>query len=278
MTEFVTIGHNNPPSPIEQAPAAPARVTAIMTATKGVDDLVAQYAKWENVTLTTDDQAAVLLDLDNRLKDEQESLTTKYAALKKPFEDAPNRLKVWASQINRVGEIRRQLKAKRDTYIRARDRLLAERRRAATEAKRIADEEKQAAEARRIAAEQEAIRVASEIAQQPTATAETIEIVNAAMATATAARSEAAAAEDAAAAAQNALRAIPERAQIRPALGGRAVSVRRPYIATIEDIDAVLNHLRDNVQLRDKAQQIVSAMVRNGARQIPGCRIEQEPI
>lgn len=202
------------------------------------------------IEIATDEQAAKAVDHDTQLLRAWQANETARKAEQAPHQQAiADSQKVWNPVQHRLQICRDLIKAKLRTFQAAKQlRIDAER---AEAARKAAEARRQAEEAARRA---EAPKTVDDIARAQEAA-------------------------EAAAAAEKAAEAIPERAQVRGALSGRATSLRAHWTATIEDIDEVFVHFRNHPDLRECLTKLANADLRaqdGEERSVPGCKCVKE--
>jgi len=173
-------------------------------------------------------------------------------AEKKPHDDAVAAVQAkWKPRLDRLWTCRVAIKPLHDAWVKLKQRRL--------------DEERQRAQR-----EAEAARArAEELARQAEAGRGAAKLANAI------------AAQEAQVEAKQArarVRLIPERAQTRGILGGRARSLSKIWKAEVVDLDKAFRHYRACPEIREVLNRLASFDARSGVREIPGCFVYEEEI
>jgi len=232
------IGHNLPPV-IDQARE---RVAALESAAND----------WAKACAVIEDAetAAQCTDFLDQLLAEHKKWDAQRAAEKKPHDEAAKAVQErWKPLLDKLLLCKGAIEPRHRAWLqRERQRLEAERRQREAEAREAAREAERAQEAARRAVEESK----GDVVQSMLA-------ANAAV--------------DAAADASRAAAAVPRRAQVRGALGGRARSLRETWSAHIVDPDLFYQHVKDRPEVKDVLQRLANAAARGGIRNpdLPGC-------
>jgi hypothetical protein len=227
------MGHNLPPTEAD-------------VARERVEGLVSAANRWarERPEITDAETAARANDFLEQLAAEAKKLELQRRAEKRPHEDAAKAVDArYRPLADMVGACKLVVTALHSAWLRReQDRLAIERRRKEAEAR-------------------EAQRLADEAARKAAAAASVSDLI-------AASEAERAAKEASAAAA-----AVPERAQTRGQLSGRARSLKTTWHARVVDPYAAIRHYRDRAEVRELVERLANADARAGVRAIPGCAV-----
>lgn len=228
MTEAAPapIGHNLPPEPVDLA-------------RERVDALIANANAWAERFAKIEDEetAASAADFLDQLDRQFQQYDAARREEKRPHDQAADAVQAkWTPLLGRLAACKTVINLLHASWLRRKQERLDEQRR----------KEQQEAEEARQRAEQLA-RQAQTAQGGPGALNATI-----------AAQEAAQAAERA----RKALAAVPERAQVRGNLGGRARSLRYTWKAAIVDWDAAYAHFRGHIQVQQLLLDLTNAAVR----------------
>ena len=237
-----TLGHNNPPEPIDQYPALKQRT----------DELVATANRWiaERPEITDADTAEKCQTFLEQLRAEFKAVEEQRKAEKQPHMDAAAAVDGRYNPLKALLETAAGfLKPKREAYLRkVEDAQREAARKAAAEAARIQREAEEAA--RKAQAGTGAVVGATVEAEQKRREAE-----------------EATARAEAAAAAKPTLKGVH---------GGRAATLRSRWLGRITDQGKVYRRYKARAEVVELLQKLVNADVRAGEREIPGVEVYEE--